>query len=29
MYSDKKLDTHCQKIRHLGFYVILYLVENE
>lgn len=29
MYSDKKLDTHCQKIRHLRFCVILYLVENE
>ena len=29
MYSDKKLDTHCQKIRHLRFYVIFYLIENE
>lgn len=29
MYSDKKLDTHCKKIRHLELYVILYLVENE
>lgn len=29
MYSDKKLDTHCQKIRHLKFYEIFYLVENE
>lgn len=29
MYSDKKLDTHCQKIRHLRFYVIFYLVEND
>ena len=25
----KKLDTHCQKIRHLRFYVIFYLIENE
>lgn len=29
MHSDKKLDTHCQKIRHLRFYVIFYLIENE
>ena len=29
MHSDKKLDTHCQKIRHLRLYVIFYLIENE
>ena len=29
MHSDKKIDTHCQKIRHLRFYVIFYLIENE